>query len=126
MLVSRSTSKLDAAAQELKSEYNVDTQQLTVDFSTADAQTYSQLSDSLSGLDIGVLVNNVGLSYDHAEYYDKIDDQLIDDLVAINIQATNKAGQEAAQLMTLHTSPVSVLSQWTDSKFAVRVAHRHP
>lgn len=90
VLVSRSTSKLDAAAQELKSEYNVDTQQLTVDFSTADAQTYSQLSDSLSGLDIGVLVNNVGLSYDHAEYYDKIDDQLIDDLVAINIQATNK------------------------------------
>jgi len=37
-----------------------------------------------------VLVNNVGLSYDHAEYYDAIDDKLIDDLIAINIQATNK------------------------------------
>lgn len=38
-----------------------------------------------------MLVNNVGLSYDHAEYYDAIDDKLIDDLIAINIQATNKA-----------------------------------
>jgi short-subunit dehydrogenase len=37
-----------------------------------------------------VLVNNVGLSYDHAEYLDAIDDQLVDDLIQINVQATNK------------------------------------
>lgn len=35
-------------------------------------------------------MNNVGVSYPHAEYYESIDDQLIDDLVVINIQATNK------------------------------------
>ena len=35
-------------------------------------------------------MNNVGVSYPHAEYYESIDDQLIDDLIAINIQATNK------------------------------------
>jgi short-subunit dehydrogenase len=39
---------------------------------------------------VGVLVNNVGLSYDHAEYLDALDDQLVDDLININIQATNK------------------------------------
>ena len=37
-----------------------------------------------------MLVNNVGVSYPHAEYYEAIDDALIDDLVNINIQATNK------------------------------------
>ena len=36
-------------------------------------------------------MNNVGISYPHAEYYESIDDQLIDDLININIQATNKA-----------------------------------
>lgn len=44
----------------------------------------------LAPLQVGVLVNNVGVSYPHAEYYESIDDQLIDDLIAINIQATNK------------------------------------
>ena len=44
----------------------------------------------LAPLQIGILVNNVGVSYPHAEYYESIDDQLIDDLIAINIQATNK------------------------------------
>ena len=38
-----------------------------------------------------MLVNNVGISYPHAEYYESIDDQLIDDLININIQGTNKA-----------------------------------
>ena len=44
----------------------------------------------LAPLQIGILVNNVGVSYPHAEYYESIEDQLIDDLIAINIQATNK------------------------------------
>lgn len=42
-------------------------------------------------LEVGVLVNNVGMSYPHAEYYDAIDDQLIDDLITMNIVSTNKA-----------------------------------
>ena len=42
-------------------------------------------------LEVGVLVNNVGMSYPHAEYYDAIDEQLIDDLITMNIVSTNKA-----------------------------------
>ena len=42
-------------------------------------------------LEVGVLVNNVGMSYPHAEYYDAVDDQLIDDLITLNIVSTNKA-----------------------------------
>ena len=48
------------------------------------------LQEELKDLDIGVLINNVGVSYDHADYFDQIDDKLIDDLININIQATNK------------------------------------
>ena len=92
ILISRTKSKLEDAAREISQNYSVQTQLLVADFSKADQETYSQLSSSLSDLDIGVLVNNVGLSYDHAEYFDQIDDQLIEYLVTVNIQATNKVG----------------------------------
>ena len=49
------------------------------------------LSAQVETLEVGVLVNNVGMSYPHAEYYDAIDEQLIDDLITMNIVSTNKA-----------------------------------
>ena len=65
-------------------------------FNTPQA-TWEGLREAVSPLDVGILVNNVGLSYDHAEYFDAIDDSLIDDLVQVNIQATNKVGSFPAQ-----------------------------
>ena len=59
----------------------------------------------LAPLQIGILVNNVGVSYPHAEYYESIDDQLIDDLIAINIQATNKVWPTSCtKQLKLHSS----------------------
>ena len=63
-------------------------------------------------LQVGVLVNNVGVSYPHAEYYEAIDDQLIDDLVNINIQATNKARPVTA---TLHHGHFGRAARWVMS-----------
>ena len=45
----------------------------------------------VEALEVGVLVNNVGMSYPHAEYFDAIDDKLIDNLITLNIVSTNKA-----------------------------------
>ena len=50
-------------------------------------------------------MNNVGVSYPHAEYYESIDDQLIDDLIAINIQATNKVPLLLISLSDVSLSP---------------------
>jgi len=33
---------------------------------------------------VGILVNNAGLSYDHPEYLDEVEDEFIADLVTIN------------------------------------------
>lgn len=89
-LLSRTESKLTAAASEIEAKYKVDTKVVAVDFGAATAADYARIAGVVGDLDVAVLVNNVGLSYDHAEYYDAIDDRLIDDLIAINIQATNK------------------------------------
>jgi 17beta-estradiol 17-dehydrogenase / very-long-chain 3-oxoacyl-CoA reductase len=90
VLVSRTQAKLDAAAAEIEAAAGVATRTFALDFGKASAADYGRLAAALDGLDIGVLVNNVGLSYDHAEYYDAIPDSLVDDLIAINVQGTNK------------------------------------
>lgn len=92
VLISRTQSKLDTAAGEIEAKYKVKTKTLAVDFGKADSATWSMLKAELAPLAVGVLVNNVGVSYPHAEFYEAIDDQLIDDLININIQATNKVG----------------------------------
>ena len=89
-LVSRTQAKLDAAAAEIAAAAGVSTSTFALDFSKASAADYARLAAALAPLDVGVLVNNVGLSYDHAEYYDEIPDALVDDLIAVNVQATNK------------------------------------
>ena len=90
MLISRTQSKLEAAATDIKGKYKVDVQVVPADFSALTDATLTSIHKTISTLDVGLLVNNVGLSYDHAEYLDAIEDKLIDDLVQINIVAATK------------------------------------
>lgn len=90
MLLSRTQSKLEAAAAELGQKFGVQTKVIAVDFGKANADTWSKLKGELSSVDAGILINNVGLSYDHAEYLDQLDETQIDELIAINILATTK------------------------------------
>ena len=97
MLLARTLEKLEAAASEIASTYSVETKVVVADFGKATATTWSSIREALAPLDVGILVNNVGLSYDHAEYFENVDSQLIDDLIRINIQATNKASSSFCQ-----------------------------
>ncbi|KAJ0029129.1 hypothetical protein NQD34_004126 [Periophthalmus magnuspinnatus] len=67
MLISRSQDKLDDVAKLLEEQYKVETKTIAVDFGKADI--YGTIEEGLSGLEIGVLVNNVGVSYPYPEYY---------------------------------------------------------
>lgn len=58
----RLTLKLD-----IETKYGVATQIIDVDF-TLGAEIYDRIGKELQGLDIGVLVNNVGMSYQYPEY----------------------------------------------------------
>ena len=64
ILISRTQSKLDAVASEIKSKYNTPTKTITIDFSsTNNDEDYTRLQSETSNLDIGILINNVGLSH---------------------------------------------------------------
>lgn len=71
VLVSRTQAKLDATADEILAEHpGRHVKCVRADFTDADtAAVYGHLARELHGLDVGVLVNNVGLSYPHPEYF---------------------------------------------------------
>ncbi|KAJ7128976.1 3-ketoacyl-CoA reductase [Mycena crocata] len=63
LLVARNTALLSALGAEIESKYGVKTGVHTIDFAKNDETAYAVLSEALNGLDVGVLVNNVGKSH---------------------------------------------------------------
>jgi len=86
VLVSRTQSKLDDVAKSLKTE----TKTVAVDFTGTDAGIYEKIAVAVEGLDVGVLVNNVGMGYNHPEYYHLLDDETIQNIITVNCFAQSK------------------------------------
>jgi len=72
LLVSRTTSKLEAVAKELEEKFGIQTRILSIDF-TKEENVLRLVEEAIKDLDIGLLVNNVGMSYEHPEYFLEIE-----------------------------------------------------
>ncbi|XP_067934952.1 very-long-chain 3-oxoacyl-CoA reductase-like isoform X2 [Watersipora subatra] len=86
VLISRTASKLDAVAEEISAVANVQTKCITADFSGG-VDIYGSIYKDLEGLDIGILINNVGMSYEYPEYLHQVPnrDETFDRMLHINI-----------------------------------------
>eukprot|EP00887_Chlorella_sp_A99_P005417 scaffold1.g5417.t1 len=98
VLVSRTEAKLKAEAAELEAKYGVQTRVVSADLTSPDDATIARrgaeaavetggVGAALEGLDVGLLVNNAGMSYDHPEYLDALAAGEVERLVAINTVA---------------------------------------
>lgn len=73
VLVSRTKEKLEQVAKEIQSQSpKAQVKTIAVDF-TQDNSIYATIREGICGLDIGILINNVGMSYDYPEYFDKVE-----------------------------------------------------
>jgi len=89
VLISRTQSKLDDAAKEIEEKFNVETKTISVDFGGGfDTTKQNKVAKALKGLDIGILANNVGMSYPFTKYYHELSDEECANLVSLNTEST--------------------------------------
>ena len=87
-LLSRTESRLVNVSDEIKDRYGIETRHLAVDFGKMTDEKWKAISELMAELEVGILVNNVGCSYEYSEYFDHISDEKIHDIIEINIRTT--------------------------------------
>ena len=102
ILISRTESKLVATAAEIdnikdahgkkpgqgKSPTRDKTRIIVCDYSNFDAAAMKHVSSQISDLDIGILINNVGMSYRYPMYYHELTPSEVSSIIELNINST--------------------------------------
>lgn len=89
LLISRSADKLQECQKELQAKHSsVQVAVLAIDYKNFDAAARERVAATISGKDVGVLVNNVGVSYPFTKYFHELDDSNVEDLITLNVNST--------------------------------------
>jgi 17beta-estradiol 17-dehydrogenase / very-long-chain 3-oxoacyl-CoA reductase len=90
MLISRTEAKLQDVKKEIEAKgYNgVEVSYVVCDYSKFDKAAQDKVAKAVSGLEVGVLVNNVGVSYRYPMFFNELTDQEVQDLMMMNIDST--------------------------------------
>ncbi|KAL0431605.1 UNVERIFIED_CONTAM: Very-long-chain 3-oxoacyl-CoA reductase 1 [Sesamum radiatum] len=94
VLVGRNPDKLKEVSESIKSKYgSTQIKNVVVDFSGDLDDGVSRIKEAIQGLDIGLLINNVGVSYPYARFLHEVDDKLLSNLIKVNVEGTTKVTQ---------------------------------
>ena len=93
ILIGRNSEKLAAVAAEIKAKHPKvpEVRTFVLDFATEGlAAGVEALKEAIRGLDVGVLVNNAGLSYPYARYFHEVDEELMRSLIRVNVEGVTR------------------------------------
>lgn len=86
VLVSRSPEKLGSVAAEIEAATpGVRTKTQAIDFALGDERQYEGLEHTVKGLNVGVLVNNVGKSHNMPVTFTETSEEEMEDIIEINV-----------------------------------------
>lgn len=87
--MSRSLTKLNEVADELTAKYpKVSTKVVAVDFSNFDAAAQGKVRSVVESLEVGTLINNVGMSYPYPTYFHELSHGDVQAMIALNVTST--------------------------------------
>lgn len=84
VLISRSMLKLKDVAAEIEQEYGVETRVIEADL-TEGQVVYAEIAKATQDLEVGVLVNNAGASYDHPELFTNVSEEVLAKILQLNV-----------------------------------------
>ncbi|CAN8243820.1 unnamed protein product [Cochlearia groenlandica] len=91
ILVARNPEKLKDVSDSIRSKHGeVQIKQVLMDFSGDVDDGVERIKEAIDGLEIGLLINNAGMSYPYAKYFHEVDEVLLKDLIKINVEGTTK------------------------------------
>ncbi|XP_041015127.1 very-long-chain 3-oxoacyl-CoA reductase 1 [Juglans microcarpa x Juglans regia] len=94
ILVGRNPDKLKDVSNSIQTKYGkTQIKTVVVDFSGGISDGIQRIRESIEGLDVGVLINNVGISYPYARFFHEVDEELLKNLIKINVEGTTKVTQ---------------------------------
>ncbi|KAK3389641.1 hypothetical protein B0H63DRAFT_464100 [Podospora didyma] len=100
ILVSRTQSKLDALAKDLENKYSgLQTKTLAMDYAKDNNADYERLAKLIAGLDVGILINNVGQSHSIPVPFLETPGEELQNIVTINCLGTLKTTQVVAPIL---------------------------
>lgn len=90
VLISRTESKLQDVKKEIEAKgyKDVEIKYIVCDYGSFDASAQARIAKELAGLEIGLLINNVGYSYRYPRFFHELDDKEVQDLLTLNIDST--------------------------------------
>eukprot|EP00978_Attheya_sp_CCMP212_P008624 scaffold20255_cov64-Attheya_sp.AAC.7 len=90
VLISRTESKLQDVKKEIddKGYKGVETKYVVCDYSNFDEKARDTVKAAISGLDVGILINNVGVSYRYPNFFAEISDEDVAALIEMNVNST--------------------------------------
>ncbi|KAL0385424.1 UNVERIFIED_CONTAM: Very-long-chain 3-oxoacyl-CoA reductase-like protein [Sesamum radiatum] len=101
VLVSRNRDKLNRVSSEIQETYpEVEIRIFELDFAGDDVVSRVRgMKEAIKGLDVGVLINNVGVTYPGAMYFHEVDEKIWKKLVRVNVEGTSYVTRAVVQGM---------------------------
>ena len=91
ILISRSLDKLQATSLKITTKYpKIQVKTIDIDYSKYDINSHNKIENIIKDLDIGILINNVGISYQYPKYFHELDDERVEQLITVNVNSTTE------------------------------------
>nr|GMD51413.1 very-long-chain 3-oxoacyl-CoA reductase 1-like [Ipomoea batatas] len=94
VLVGRNPEKLREVSAGITAKYGrIEVKSVVVDFSGDLDDGVRRIREAIEGIEVGVLVNNVGVCYPYPRFFHEVDEKLLGDVVKVNVGGTTKVTQ---------------------------------